>query len=135
MSNSKQDGPPSVEIPEARLDEKSLMEEAMKNTGLSDFGEESFLEGFRRLLDSLENEARLTPIGCLIAHGLVLRNLENRLSVTEDWKRYPEMGKEEIVKPVFVVGLPRTGSTILHDLPHIEPEAPLSHPLVDTVLA
>ena len=116
MSNSQQGGPPSFEIPTVRLDEKSLMEEAMKNTGLSDFGEESFLEGFRRLLDSFENEGRLTPIGRLIAHGLALRNLENRLSVTEDWKRYPEMGKEEIVKPIFVVGLPRTGSTILHDL-------------------
>ena len=104
------------EIPTVRLDEKSLMEEAMKNTGLSDFGDESFLEGFRRLLDSLQNEGRLTPIGRLIAHGLVLRNLENRLSVSEDWKRYPEMGKEEIVKPIFVVGLPRTGSTILHDI-------------------
>jgi hypothetical protein len=39
MSNSQQGGPPSVEIPTVRLDEKSLMEEAMKNTGLSDFGE------------------------------------------------------------------------------------------------
>jgi hypothetical protein len=116
MGSSQQDGPPPVEIPTVRLDEKSLMEEAMKNTGLSDFGEESFLEGFRRLLDSFENEGRLTAIGRLIAHGLALRNLENRLSVTEDWKRYPEMGKQEIVKPIFVVGLPRTGSTILHDL-------------------
>jgi hypothetical protein len=116
MSSSQQGGPPSFEIPTVRLDEKSLMEEATKNTGLSDFGDESFLEGFRRLLDSLENQARLTPIGRLIAHGLVLRNLENRLSVTEDWRRYPEMGKAEIVKPIFVVGLPRTGSTILHDI-------------------
>jgi hypothetical protein len=69
MSHSQQGGPPSVEVPTVQLDEKSLMEEAMKNTGLSDFGEESFLEGFRRLLDSLEKEARLSPIGRLIAHA------------------------------------------------------------------
>jgi hypothetical protein len=55
-------------------------------------------------------------VGRLIAHGVLLRNLENRLMVARDWRQHPEMGREEIRKPLFVVGLPRTGSTILHDL-------------------
>ena len=104
------------DIPRVSLDEKSLMDEARANTGLSDFGDEGFLEGLGRLLSSLEEEARLSAIGRLIAHGLVLRNLENRLRVAEDWRRHPEMADEQIVEPMFVVGLPRTGSTTTHDL-------------------
>ncbi len=109
-------------IPSVSLEERSLLDEAMANTSLSDFGDVGFLEGFRLLLVSLEDEARLTPIGRLIAHSVVLRNLENRLLVTEDWKRHPEMADEEIVKPIFVVGLPRTGSTTTHDLLAQDPD-------------
>jgi hypothetical protein len=122
MSEATGGGPGFSDIPVVKIDEKSLMDEARKNTGLSDFGDDVFLEGFRRLMDSLENDAELNPIGRLIAHGMVLRNLENRLTVAEDWKRYPEIGREEILRPVFVVGLPRTGSTILHDLMAQDPD-------------
>lgn len=105
-----------ADIPEVSLAEASLLDEARKNTGLDDYGDPIFRDGLRRLLDSLEQEARLTAIGRLIAHDEVLRHLENRLRVTADWKRWPEMAEVEIEKPVFVVGLPRTGSTTLHDL-------------------
>jgi Sulfotransferase family len=106
----------SSALPQVSLEEKSLLDEARRNTGREDFGEESFREGLQRLLHSLEHEARLNAIGRLIAHADVMRHLENRLCVVEDWKRHPEMGRERIVRPVFVVGLPRTGSTTLHDL-------------------
>ncbi|MBW2388333.1 MAG: sulfotransferase, partial [Deltaproteobacteria bacterium] len=96
-------------IPEVSLEEASLLEEARANTGLDDFGDPIFQDGLRRLLESLEREARLTAIGRLIAHSEVLRNLENRLRVTADWQRWPEMGEVAIEKPLFVVGLPRTG--------------------------
>ncbi len=105
-----------ADIPAVSLDETSLLDEARKNTGLDDFGESIFREGLERLLASLEQEAQLTAIGRLIAHSEVLRHLENRLRVTEDWKRWPEMGDVVIERPIFVVGLPRTGSTTLHDL-------------------
>jgi hypothetical protein len=103
-------------VPDVCLEEASLLDEARKNTGLDDFGDPIFRDGLGRLLDSLEQQARLTPIGRLIAHGEVLRHLENRLRVTADWKRWPEMAEVAIEKPIFVVGLPRTGSTTLHDL-------------------
>jgi len=105
-----------ADLPEVSLEEASLLDEARKNVGLDDFGDPIFRDGLQRLLVSLEEEARLTPIGRLIAHGEVLRNLENRLRVTADWQRWPEIGEVEIEKPIFVVGLPRTGSTTLHDL-------------------
>jgi hypothetical protein len=121
MSQAGAGGSPP-QLPHVDLDEASLMEEARANTGLSDFGGESWRTGFRKLLWSLENESRLNAIGRLIAHGLVLRNLENRLRVAEDWRKHPEMGEEQVVRPIFVVGLPRTGTTILHDLMAQDPD-------------
>ncbi len=117
MGDSDETESPPLEIPEVTLDRESLEATARSNTGLSDFGDESdYGEGLDRLLDSLANEARLNAIGRIIAFYDLLRHLENRLTVTEDWKRHPEMGDVKVVKPLFVVGLPRTGSTILHDL-------------------
>jgi hypothetical protein len=55
MSDPNQAGPPADAIPQVEIDEKSLMEEAARNTGLSDFGDEGFLVGLRKLLWSLEN--------------------------------------------------------------------------------
>lgn len=107
----------SVELPEVQLTEEALLAAARAKTGLADFGEESdWREGFRRLLQSLNEEARLNPVGRLIAFNELLRHLENRLRVTEDIRRHPEILDVEIVKPLFMVGLPRTGSTIMHDL-------------------
>jgi hypothetical protein len=104
-------------IPEVSLDQPTLMDAAKASTGLDDFGDpDAYQEGLTRLLASLEQEARLNKIGRLIAFHELLRHLENRLCVTRDLKRHPEILEVQIRKPVFVVGLPRTGSTILHDL-------------------
>jgi hypothetical protein len=112
----------SSRTPSVDLDQESLLEEAMRNTGLSDFGDDSFREGLSVLLASLEEEARLNEFGRLFAHKEILRHLENRLKVTADWKRYPEMAEVEIVQPIFVVSLPRSGSTILHELLAQDPD-------------
>jgi len=106
-----------AQIPEVQLTEETLLGAARRNTSLGDFGDEAdWREGFQRLLRSLNEEARLTAVGRLIAFNELLRHLENRLRVTEDIKRNPEILEVEIVKPLFMVGLPRTGSTIMHDL-------------------
>ena len=105
------------EVPDVELSEQALLATARHNTGLEDFGDEAdWKEGFTRLLASLNDESRLNRVGRLIAFGELLRHLENRLRVTEDIRRNPSILEVEIRKPVFVVGLPRTGSTILHDL-------------------
>lgn len=116
MGDQPGDQAAMAKIPEVSLEQASLLEEARRNTGLDDFGDSNFRDGMQRLLDSLEQEARLTAIGRLIAHGEVLRHLENRLRVAADWQRWPEMAEVKIEQPIFVVGLPRTGSTTLHDL-------------------
>lgn len=99
-----------------RLDEESLLERAEQATSLSDFGEQQFREPLRRYLDALENEARLTLLGRVIARADTTRLLENRLRLVDAYKRYPEIGAEEIRSPIFILGLPRTGTSILHEL-------------------
>jgi hypothetical protein len=98
------------------LDADKLMREATKKTGLSDFGDEGFLPGLRVLVQSLNEEARLSTIGRIGAKGLVLDRLCHRLQIIDYRKQRPEVAQQQIERPLFVLGLPRTGTTILYEL-------------------
>ncbi|MFN8543070.1 MAG: sulfotransferase [Candidatus Binatia bacterium] len=65
---------------------------------------------------SFEDEAHLTLLGRIIIRQDLVRLLENRLHMTAERRRHPAIGDERITRPVFIVGLPRTGTTILHEL-------------------
>jgi hypothetical protein len=106
----------------ARLDEGWLIARAARSTGLSDFGDEAFREPLQRLLRAYEEESHLTLVGRIIAQRDTLRTLENRLLLVDARKRHPEMAGAPIREPVFVVGLPRTGSTALHELLAQDPD-------------
>lgn len=93
-----------------------LLQTAMANTGLSDFGENDFRQPLALLLDSLEQEADLSLLGRIIARGDLVRTLENRLGFVELFKQHPEIAGQSIERPIFVVGPPRSGTTIFHDL-------------------
>lgn len=110
------------------LDEDSLINRAIKKAGSSDFGGDGFREGLRRFLASAESEAELTLLGRLMVQGYVTDNLVNRLKLTEWRKQHDAVAKEKIVAPLFIVGLPRTGTTILHGLLEQDPtnRSPLS---------
>ncbi len=98
------------------LDEAVLIDEAMRNTGLSDFGGDAFREPLAIFLDALDREAELHLLGRILARGDVLNLLENRLHMTEARRRNPEIAQERIERPIFITGLPRTGTSILHEL-------------------
>ena len=111
------------------LSPDSILEEASRRAGgLSDTGENQFSEGLRRLSESLESEGRLTPIGRLIARERAILSTVNRLNYLEDRRKHPSIADEKVVAPVVVVGMPRTGSTILHDILAQDPDsrAPLT---------
>src|SRR6187401_3524829 len=92
-------------------DSAALLERAKADTGLEQFGEETFLEGLDRLLSSARTEARLTQLGEAVFEGNVLSLLKQRLQIEDCIARNPEIEQEEIVAPLFGLGLPRTGST------------------------
>lgn len=98
------------------LDEQGLLDAACRATGVVNLGDESFREPLREVLRGLESEARLTLLGRIAARGDVLGQLANRLRLEADRRRYPEIAAEEVRQPLFIVGLPRTGSTLLHHL-------------------
>ena len=95
---------------------ETLILKAKKQTGLSDFGDESFIPALEKLAVSLEREARLSQLGRIAVHGMLLDNLKLRLSLTEYRKKRPEINRQKITRPLFVLGLPRTGTTILYEL-------------------
>ncbi len=97
-------------------DEEELMEAARRRTGLSDFGGDSFHAPLRALLASLRKDARLTPLGRFMTRQFLLQLLGNRLKAEDLISRYPQILAQEIHSPIFIVGLPRTGTTHLHNL-------------------
>jgi len=98
------------------FDPEVILQEARTRTGLSDFGDDSWQEGFGIFLEALETEAQLNFVGRVLARSDVLNWLENRLQMTEARKTHPQIDEERIERPVFITGLPRTGTSILHDL-------------------
>ena len=103
-------------LPVVDLSADVLLDRARRLTGLADFGDPFFREPMRVLLDAFESEAQLNMLGRVIARTDVVRLLVNRLHMAAVLDRYPEVGDGEIQQPIFIVGLPRTGTTILHEL-------------------
>ncbi|MFC1762691.1 sulfotransferase [Planctomycetota bacterium] len=105
-----------------------LLSQARRRTGLEDFGPDDFLEPFNLLVQCYNTEAKLNFIGRLSAKIYLLQLLENRLRLEHDRKEYPEIAKQKIQSPVFILGLPRTGSTLLFELMALNPalRAPMS---------
>jgi hypothetical protein len=98
------------------LDEAALLEKSRERTGLDDFGDEAFRRPLAILLRSFEKDADLNLVGRICVHSEILRMLSNRLRLVEDRKRYPEIRDEQIRRPLFITGFPRSGSTFLHTL-------------------
>lgn len=98
------------------IEADALLEEARARTGLSDFGGTTWREGFEIFVAALESEAQLNLVGRVLARGDLLNWLENRLRITDAFKRNPGIGEERVEAPLFITGLPRTGTSILHEL-------------------
>jgi Sulfotransferase family len=99
-----------------------LIETAKRRCRLDDFGEGEFFEGLSRLLESCHSEARLNLIGKIALRTDVLQTLCWRLQMQRDRQLYPGIAHQEIREPLFIVGLPRSGTTLLHSLLAVDPE-------------
>ena len=100
---------------------EDLHASATKLTGLSDFGEPSYREGLQVLLDSYAAEAGLTATGSKMSRVFLRGALVARLLSEAAWRQYPEHAEVAITRPIFVTGLPRTGTTALHRLLTADP--------------
>jgi len=103
------------------LDPAGLLAAATRRTGLAEFGDPSFRVALERLVEAFEREAALTTLGRMIARRDLLRLLEGRLHMEQTLRAHPEIEAAPIRAPIFVLGLPRTGTTILHELLALDP--------------
>ena len=105
-----------IGVPVVPLDESALLDQAVKRTGLSDFGDEAFREPLETLLGAYQNEADLSTVGRMTARHDIIQLLVNRLRLREDRKRHPPIAEETIRSPIFITGLPLAGAAPLHRL-------------------
>lgn len=109
----------------ADLSPESLLAEASARSGLSDFGDDAFREGLRVLCETYDGEARLSPGGRKRTRRRLLQLLETRLRCEAAFARHPEVRELPIRQPVYLTGLPRTGTSALFNLlaadPHHRP--------------
>jgi hypothetical protein len=101
-------------FPGTGLNEEALCRAARRRARLEDFGGDEFVVPLRRVLRDFETERGL--VGRLALRGSIVEGLVNRLRIQEALKRHPEIRSVAVRRPLFVVGLPRTGTTLLHAL-------------------
>lgn len=103
------------------LSASAMMRAAEATTGLSDWGRDIFRKPYEVLIDDLNTTARLTPLGAERAYRRLFDNLCTRLKITADRKRFPAICAEDVRRPIFVIGLPRAGTTFFHNLLSADP--------------
>ena len=93
---------------------KSLVAQAIEQTGLSDFGDPWFFANIDVLIPSLNSQAQLSKAGVFGAQHMIVSGLVSRLRHIELIKQNPKILEEEVTVSAVLTGLPRTGSTMLH---------------------
>jgi hypothetical protein len=95
---------------------ESLLSDARRASGLYDFGEPSFVGPLHVFLKSLDETGDLHPFGRFSMEKFLLMILTNRLGLVELWKKHPEILRLPVKKPILILGLPRTGTSLLVNL-------------------
>jgi hypothetical protein len=117
------------------LQTDDLIAAAQAASGLEDVGDDWFREPLERLCTALDEEAGLHLPGRMRTRAELQLLMENRLRLVDLWTREPGIADEQVVAPIIVTGLGRSGTTLLHELLDCDPanRAPKFWELVDTV--
>ncbi len=100
---------------------EALLGSATEQTGLDDFGSEQFRPPLDALLESVQEDVRLSPFGRFSYFTMLLQCAKNRLQTQDLLKRHPEIHDIEIKAPIVIAGLQRTGTTHLHSMLSADP--------------
>lgn len=104
------------------LDAAGLINEAINNTGLSDFGDDDWREPFNVLVKSLNEEADLHLMGRLMTRSDLIMHLEARLAVEDTYKQFPEIEDQELARPILITGSGRCGTSAMQNLLALDPD-------------
>src|SRR5437899_559747 len=94
----------------------ALIARAQRRTGLVDFGGTPFEEPLQNFLRACREEGDLSLFGHFVTRWDVVRFLSNLLHLRDQERRAPETLARPIERPIFIAGLPRSGTTFLHSL-------------------
>lgn len=115
------DAGPVVDEARRPFDPDLLMAEALVRQGRTSddraaLGDDDFIEPLTLFCHGLENEAELTVMGRWMSRRMILRLLEVRIQISDYLAADPCTLDESIEQPIFVIGAPRTGTTVMHGL-------------------
>jgi hypothetical protein len=105
------------------LDPDRVVAAAQKLAGATDLGCDSYREPLERYLRAAREEAQLNTFGRLAVQRMLARSLANRIELHGWTKQHPEIRQEQIAEPWVIVGLPRTGTSLLSILLGLDPLA------------
>jgi Sulfotransferase family len=89
-----------------------LITRARERAGLDDLGDDSWRAGLRLLVDTVESAPGVNPGGRDYVYGQFVDALWNRLRVVDYIKQHPEVAQERVERPLVILGLPRTGTSL-----------------------
>lgn len=100
---------------------QELVDGAIEQTGLSDFGGNDYSEGLDRLCAAIADEADLHEMGEMVTTHRLSSYLVNRLRIEDTYRQHPDIGDRGVDAPVFILGLPRSGTTATSNLLSVDP--------------
>jgi len=104
------------------LDVERIEHDARTETNLDDTGGDHYRQGLERLVESVNSEGGLTDMGEAMQHARLVALLAARLQVEGTYRTHPNIDDQEVAGPLFVIGLPRTGTTALSQLVAADPQ-------------
>ena len=104
-----------------QLDPEAMLATATERTGLDDWGDAGFRERLDVLCTALRDEAGLSDTGTAVVFEQLVGNLVNRLRLQALTTAHPEIEDIPVERPIIICGLPRTGTTHLHNLLAADP--------------
>src|ERR1700739_4983370 len=99
-----------------------LVTRACERAGLGDLGGDSWREGLRLLVDSVESTPGVNPGGRDFVYGQFIDALWNRLRIVDYLSQHPEVPEERVERPLVILGLPRTGTSLASYLLDQDPQ-------------
>ena len=106
----------AIGLPIGNCDPASILR-AARGRGPGDWGDDAFQTPMNLLCDAVRENGRLTPLARVVMRQSFIRAVKNRLELQACLQRHPDIEQTRIERPIFVLGFPRTGTTVLQNLP------------------
>ncbi len=117
----------SIGLGRADLSFDSLVAEARRRSGMTEWASTRALERLQIVLEDLRESAHLNFLGQHVMREFLVRNLGKNLRLQHAHSQDPAIGQVSLARPLFVVGMPRTGTTLLYNLLAMDPQARAPH--------